>query len=217
MNSSGRTDPLPRRIGIFGGTFDPPHFGHLILAAEAQYQLKLDILLFVLTPDPPHKQGQSHTNLDDRIAMLAAAIEGHPGFVLSRVDIDRPGPHFTVETLHLLREEFPEDTLIYLMGGDSLEGLLVDWHRPDEFVAACDLIGVMRRPQDHLDMTPLETAFPGICEKVQFVEAPLLEIASSQIRSRVREGRPFIFYLPETVRRVIAERGIYSNFRQAPD
>ncbi len=202
---------MPRRIGIFGGTFDPPHFGHLILAAEAQYQLELDLLLFVLTPDPPHKQSQTLTNLDDRLAMLSAAVEGNPGFMLSRVDIDRPGPHYTVDTLSLLREEYPQDVLIYLMGGDSLEGLLVDWHHQEEFIAACDLIGVMRRPHDHLDMTPLERAFPGICEKVRFVEAPLLEIASSQIRQRVREGRPFIFYLPEAVRRVIAERGIYAG------
>lgn len=201
----------PRRIGIFGGTFDPPHFGHLILAAEAQYQLELDTLLFVLTPDPPHKQGLHLTNMDDRIAMLDAAIDGQEGFVLSRVDIDRPGPHFTADTLHLLREKHPEDTLIYLMGGDSLEGLLVDWDRPAEFVEACDLIGVMRRPQDELDLGPLEEAFPGITEKIRFVEAPLLEIASSQIRRRVREGRPYCFYLPEAVRKVIAERGIYDQ------
>ena len=200
-----------KRIGIFGGTFDPPHFGHLILAAEAQYQLKLDVLLFVLTPDPPHKQDHTLTDLDDRIAMLSAAIEGNDGFDLSRVDIDRPGPHYTADTLHILRRQRPGDTLIYLMGGDSLEGLLVDWHRPEEFVEACDRIGVMRRPQDDLDLAPLERAFPGITAKIEFIEAPLLEIASSQIRRRVREGRPYSYYLPEAVRRVIAERGIYAN------
>jgi nicotinate-nucleotide adenylyltransferase len=204
--------PAPRRIGIFGGTFDPPHFGHLILAAEAQYQLELDVLYFVLTPDPPHKQDQYLTDLDDRIAMLSAAIEGNDGFELSRVDIDRPGPHYTVDTLAVLRRQHPEDVLIYIMGGDSLEGLLVDWHRPEEFVAACDLIGVMRRPEDHLDMAPLEQVFPGITDKVQFVLAPLLEISSRQIRRRVRQGRPYIFYLPESVREVIAERGIYADF-----
>lgn len=198
-----------KRIGIFGGTFDPPHFGHLILAAEAQYQLELDILLFVLTPDPPHKQGLHLTNLEDRLAMLKAAIEGHQGFVFSRVDIDRPGPHFTADTMSLLRHEYPNDTLIYLMGGDSLEGLLVDWHRPEEFIAACDEIGVMRRPQDELDLVPLEEAFPGVTRKIRFVEAPLLEIASSQIRRRIRQGRPYCFYLPESVRDVIDQRGIY--------
>lgn len=199
----------PKRIGIFGGTFDPPHFGHLILAAEAQYQLKLDILLFVLTPDPPHKQGLHLTNLDDRLAMLAAAIQGHEGFVLSRVDMDRPGPHFTADTMLLLHQEYPDDTLIYLMGGDSLDGLLVDWHRPEEFIAACDEIGVMRRPQDELNLVPLEQAFPGITGKIHFVEAPLLEIASSQIRRRIRQGRPYCFYLPQAVRDVIDQRGIY--------
>lgn len=201
--------PEPKRIGIFGGTFDPPHFGHLILAAEAQYQLKLDILLFVLTPDPPHKQGLHLTNLDDRLAMLAAAIQGHEGFVLSRVDMDRPGPHFTADTMLLLHQEYPDDTLIYLMGGDSLDGLLVDWHRPEEFIAACDEIGVMRRPQDELNLVPLEQAFPGITGKIHFVEAPLLEIASSQIRRRIRQGRPYCFYLPQAVRDVIDQRGIY--------
>jgi nicotinate-nucleotide adenylyltransferase len=201
----------PKRIGIFGGTFDPPHLGHLILAAEAQYQLKLDLLLFVLTPDPPHKQGLRLTRLEDRIAMLSAAIESYRGFELSTVDIDRPGPHYTADTMQILQDQYPDDTLIYLMGGDSLVGLLYDWHKEAEFIANCDLIGVMRRPQDDLDLAPIEKAFPGITKKIRFVEAPLLEIASSQIRRRVREGRPFCFYLPEAVRRVIAERGIYQR------
>jgi nicotinate-nucleotide adenylyltransferase len=99
----------------------------------------------------------------------------------------------------------------------SLEGLLVDWHRPEEFVAACDLIGVMRRPGDHLDLTPLEETFPGIDTKLRFVEAPLLEISSRQIRSRICEGRPYQFYLPESVRQVIKERGIYANIGQERD
>lgn len=201
----------PRRIGIFGGTFDPPHFGHMILAAEAQYQLELDLLLFVLTPDPPHKRHRKLTSIEDRKAMLAAAINGYPGFEISTVDIDRPGPHFTADTMQILRDQFPDDLLIYLMGGDSLEGLLIDWHRADEFIALCDFIGVMRRPNDELDTAPLEKEFPGLSEKLQFVEAPLLEISSRQIRRRVQSGRPYCFYLPEPVRKVINERGIYNN------
>jgi len=205
----------PKRIGVFGGTFDPPHFGHLILAAEAQYQLKLDLLLFVLTPDPPHKQGLRLTRLEDRVAMLSAAITDHAGFELSTVDIDRPGPHYTADTMGILRQQYPEDVLIYLMGGDSLVGLQYDWHKQDEFIANCDLIGVMRRPQDELDLTPIETQFPTLREKIRFVEAPLLEISSRQIRRRVREGRPYCFYLPEPVRRVIAERGLYHRREQS--
>ena len=205
----------PKRIGVFGGTFDPPHFGHLILAAEAQYQLELDLLLFVLTPDPPHKQGLRLTGLEDRVAMLSAAIADHEGFELSTVDIDRPGPHYTADTMQFLRQQYPDDVLIYLMGGDSLVGLLYDWHKQNEFIANCDLIGVMRRPQDELDLTPIENEFPGIREKIQFVEAPLLEIASRQIRQRVREGRPYCFYLPEPVRKVIAERGLYHRRQQS--
>ena len=205
----------PKRIGVFGGTFDPPHFGHLILAAEAQYQLELDLLLFVLTPDPPHKQGLRLTRLEDRAAMLSAAIADHEGFELSTVDIDRPGPHYTADTMQLLRQQYPDDVLIYLMGGDSLVGLLHDWHKQDEFIANCDLIGVMRRPQDKLDFAPIEKEFPGIREKIQFVEAPLLEIASRQIRHRVREGRPYCFYLPEPVRKVIADRGLYHRRQQS--
>jgi len=205
----------PKRIGVFGGTFDPPHFGHLILAAEAQYQLELDLLLFVLTPDPPHKQGLRLTRLEDRIAMLSAAIADHEGFELSTVDIDRPGPHYTADTMQFLRQQFPDDVLIYLMGGDSLVGLLHDWHKQDEFIANCDLIGVMRRPQDKLDLTPIENRFPRISEKIRFVEAPLLEISSRQIRRRVRQDRPYCFYLPEPVRKVIAERGLYHRREQS--
>ena len=93
------------RIGIFGGTFDPPHLGHLILAAEAGCQLMLDRLLFVLTADPPHKQGRQITPMEDRLAMLEAALFDNPDFELSRVEIDRPGPHYAVDTIKLLRED----------------------------------------------------------------------------------------------------------------
>ncbi|MGD8454766.1 MAG: nicotinate-nucleotide adenylyltransferase [Anaerolineales bacterium] len=197
------------RIGIFGGTFDPPHLGHLILAAEARYQLKLDKLLFVLTPIPPHKLDRTISPLEDRLAMLDAAIADNPAFELSRVEIDRPGPHYSLDTVRLLRDKYPEDTLIYLMGGDSLRDLTVDWYKPDEFVAACDYLGVMRRPKDKIDLNALEESIPGISKKIEFMNAPLLEIASRQIRRRVAEGRPYCYYLPEVVCQIIQEKGLY--------
>src|SRR5512143_3713267 len=110
-------------IGVFGGTFDPPHTGHLILAAEAQAQLDLERILWVLTPTPPHKPGQRITSTALRLEMLQAAIDGNPDFELSRVDLDRPPPHYAVDSVHLLRAAYPQAWLAYLMGGDSLDDL----------------------------------------------------------------------------------------------
>lgn len=199
------------RIGIFGGTFDPPHLGHLILAAEACHQLKLNKLLFVLTSDPPHKQDLLISPYPDRLAMLEAAIADNPTFELSRVEVDRPGPHYTVDTMHLLKKEFPGDTLIYLMGGDSLRDLPVNWHKPEEFIQACDIIGVMRRPQDQIDLESLEAEIPGISAKVEFMNAPLLEIAARQIRRRVAEGRPYRYYLLHSVYKIIQKKKLYQT------
>jgi nicotinate-nucleotide adenylyltransferase len=198
------------RIGIFGGTFDPPHLGHLILACEAHYQLELDRLLWVLTPSPPHKPGQPISDTEVRLELVAAAIADSPAFSLSRVEIDRPGPHYALETVALLREAHPGDDLIYLIGGDSLHDL-PDWHRPQEFVLACDALGVMRRPGDHVDLTGLEGRLPGLTERVRFIDAPLLEISSTQIRRRIARGQPCRYYLPPAVHRIIQQRGLYRS------
>jgi len=199
------------RVGIFGGTFDPPHLGHLILAAEARHQLRLDRLLFVLTPDPPHKQDRLVTPMTDRLAMLEAAIADDPAFELSRVEIERQSPHYALDTVRLLRKEYPDDSLIYLMGGDSLRDFPINWYKPGELLDACDALGVMRRPHDEIDIDSLETELPGISAKVEFMNAPLLEIASRQIRRRVAEGRPYRYYLPLTVYKIIQKRKLYQD------
>ena len=111
------------RIGIFGGTFDPPHVGHLILAAEARDQLDLDCVLWVVTPDPPHKTTRALTPLETRLVMVHAAIDGDERFQISRIEIDRPGPHYSADTVRILAEEYPGSQLYYLMGGDSLRDL----------------------------------------------------------------------------------------------
>ncbi len=108
------------KLGIFGGTFDPPHLGHLILAAEAQSQLALDSVLWVLTADPPHKSGQAISAWPTRLELLQAATRQDQGFTISRVDIDRPPPHYAFETVRLLKQEYPQAELFYLMGGDEL-------------------------------------------------------------------------------------------------
>jgi nicotinate-nucleotide adenylyltransferase len=197
-------------LGVFGGTFDPPHLGHLILAAEAQAQLGLRKILFVLTADPPHKRGRQLTQLDIRLEMLQAAIKGQSIFEVSRVEIDRPGPHFSADTMHLLREEHKGEKLVYLIGGDSLRDL-PNWERSQEFVGACDALGVMRRPLTRLRLDALEKALPGLGSKLEFVDAPLLEISSSEIRERVREGGHYRFYLPGAVYEIIGKRELYKG------
>lgn len=206
---TGRQPPAnnPMRLGIFGGTFNPPHFGHLILAEEAWSQLRLDRVLWVLTADPPHKQGQPITPVDIRLAMLTAAIRSNPVFELSRVDIDRPGPHWTADTLSVLHRQFPNSDLVFLVGGDSLRDLPT-WGRPMEILAQCTL-GVMRRPSDHLSLARLEIQLPGISDKVSFVDSPLIEISARDIRRRVAEGRPYRYMMPDTVREIIEMRGVY--------
>ena len=201
MSASGR-------LGVFGGTFDPPHLGHLILAAEAQTQLGLGKVLFVLTADPPHKRGRQLTFVGDRLAMVEAAIKGQDIFELSRVEIDRPGPHFASDTMKLLAKEYLGKGLVYLIGGDSLRDL-PEWNHPQDFVAACAAIGVMRRPRTRIDLDDLERALPGLSAKLEFVDAPLLEISSSEIRERVGRGGHFRFYLPGSVYEIIRKKNLY--------
>jgi nicotinate-nucleotide adenylyltransferase len=195
-------------IGIFGGTFDPPHLGHLILSAEAHFQFGLDRLLWVLTPDPPHKQGQAITPLKHRLAMVKLAIAGNPQFELSTVELNRSGPQYALETLNILAGQNPGSNLIYLMGGDSLRDLPT-WHRPVEFVSACHLIGVMHRPGAAFDLPELEKILPGLTFKVRFAEAPLIDISACDIRKRVAEWRPFRYFLSPEVYTYISDHALY--------
>ncbi len=201
---------MAQRIGVFGGTFDPPHLGHLILAAEARVQLKLARFLWVLTSIPPHKLDQPVSPLEDRLAMLQLALADEPDFELSTIDVDRPGPHYTLDTLKQLANSNPGAELVFLLGGDSLRDL-PDWHRPAELVAACSEIGVMRRPGDSIDLSTLEREIPGITRKIRFVDAPLLEIASHEIRRRASAGLPFRHYLNPSVYRYIVEHRLYQG------
>ena len=129
--------------------------------------------------------------MEDRLAMVAAAIDADPLFEISRIEIDRPGPHLAVDTMRLLHEQYPsEDTLVYLMGGDSLEDL-PNWYKPGEFLAACDEIGVLRRPGHLIDMQKLEKALPGITAKVHFIDSALIDISSTQLRQAIADRQAF--------------------------
>ena len=198
------------RLGIFGGTFDPPHLGHLILAAECFDQLALDKILWVVTPNPPHKNGWLISPVKYRLAMVKLAIADSGVFEVSMVDVNRPSPHYAVDTVKLLSQEYPEARLVYLMGGDSLHDL-PDWHYPEKLLDAVDELGVMRRPGDDIDLDALAKQLPGVRSKVCFVEAPLLEISARQIRLRVMQCRPYRYYLPSKVYQFIQTYGLYSE------
>ena len=202
---------MVQRVGIFGGTFDPPHLGHLILASEANSQLDLDRMLWVLTAMPPHKLGMTISPLDDRLAMLKLALQDEPAFQLSTVDMDRPGPHYTSDTLKLLADDYPGAQLVLILGGDSLHDL-PSWHNPMDLIASCSEIGVMRRPVDSIDLSALEKKLPGLTSKVSFVDAPLLEIASHEIRERVLEGRPFRYFVLPSVYNYILRHHLYQAY-----
>jgi nicotinate-nucleotide adenylyltransferase len=201
---------MPERIGLFGGTFDPPHLGHLILASEAQSQLDLTRLLWTLTPEPPHKRDQPLTSVDHRLAMVKLAIADNPDFELSRLELDRPGPHYTLDTVKLIADQNPEAEIVPIIGEDSLRDL-PKWHRPKELLYACHWVGVMRRPEDKANLEELEQELPGIRSKVHYVDAPLLEIASREIRSRIANGEAFRYYLPKPVYEYIEQQHLYQK------
>ena len=196
------------RVGVFGGTFDPPHLAHLILAEEARYQLDLERVLWILTPVSPLKPGTSISPWRQRLDLLEAALMDNPTFEISRVDIDRPAPYYAVETIEILRESHLKGELIYLMGGDSLRDL-TQWERPQELVDNCHALGIMRRPGDEIDLAKLEQIIPSLRAKVRWIDAPLLEISGRQIRERLINGEPVRYFLPPAVYQMIVDQNLY--------
>ncbi|MCQ3936132.1 MAG: nicotinate (nicotinamide) nucleotide adenylyltransferase [Chloroflexi bacterium] len=196
------------RIGLFGGTFDPPHIGHLILAGEAVFQFQLSRLLWVLTPDPPHKQDNSIAPLAHRLPMLQRMISHNPVFELSRVEIDRPGPHYTIDTVRLIAEQEPDAELYLLIGGDSLWDLPT-WRLSADLVTAVSKIGVMRRPGDFMDLTPLEAKLPGVTRKIRFLDALVQPVSSRELRRRIAAGEMYRYYLAPEVYDYIESSRLY--------
>jgi nicotinate-nucleotide adenylyltransferase len=198
------------RVGVLGGTFDPVHIGHLILAEEARDQLDLSIIYFVPAGDPPHKRDRHLAPVDERVRMIELAIAGNACFQVSRVDADRPGPHYTIDMVELIKGQLPLGSQLYfLMGFDSLRDL-PGWHEPARLVAACHLVALTRHDIE-LDWGKLEAALPGIRQRVTILDMPELEIASNQIQARVRAGRSIRYLVPAAVRGYIQDKKLYST------
>jgi nicotinate-nucleotide adenylyltransferase len=196
------------RVGLFGGTFDPPHLGHMILASEALHALKLDKVLWILTPMSPLKAGHGISSLEQRIELVNAALRGKPQFILSKVDILREPPYYAVDTVRMLKKENPRDEFIYVMGSDSLRDL-PKWYEPSAFVDEITGLGVYRRPGSDPDLNALEGVCPGIKAKTIFFSAPLIEISAADIRQRIKEGRPYRYFLLPSVYQSIKRHNYY--------
>ncbi len=200
--------PDIRRVGLLGGTFDPIHWGHLIMAEEARQGAGLDQVLFLPAAEPPHKVGQAITPIGHRLQMVQLAIASHPAFALSRLDVDRPGPHYSVDMVRLFLERAPAGTeVFFLVGADSLEDMPT-WKDPARLLDLCRVLA-MNRPGHEPDLDALAQVLPAVRERVQVLPMPLIGISGTDIRRRVREGRSIRYLVPEEVRQYILAHGLY--------
>lgn len=194
------------RIGVLGGTFDPIHYGHLAAAEEARAKLSLREVIFVVAGLPPHKLDEEITPAEDRYAMVELAIASNPHFSLSRIDIDRPGPSYTVDSIALLRQQRTGE-ICFIMGMDAL--MEIDtWHQPQRLIQLCRLVAV-ERPDFVPDLGRLEAAVPGIAARTEIIEMPQMEISSTDLQRRVREGLPIKYQLPPQVEEYIYQHRLY--------
>ena len=197
---------MGRRIGVMGGTFDPVHHGHLVAAAEVADRFGLDEVIFVPTGEPWQKTGRAVSAAEDRYLMTVIATAANPRFSVSRVDIDRGGPTYTVDTLRDLAAERGYDTEFFFITGADALGAILSWRDAEELVGLAHFVGCTR--PGHALADP---GLPGA--RVSLVEVPALAISSTDCRARVAAGRPVWYLVPEGVVQYIAKRSLYAGPR----
>jgi nicotinate-nucleotide adenylyltransferase len=197
---------MTTRIGIFGGTFDPIHYGHLAIAEEARVLLGFDRVLFVPAAQQPLKRNGHMATPAQRLEMARLACAGNPAFVVSPIEIERQGPSYTVDTLKALRAAGP-DELHFILGADAAAELH-RWHAAREIVVLAWIVAV-ERPGFKLDIAALERKLPGIGERLTLLEGPQMDIASSVLRQRSAAGQPVRYQLPDAVAEYIVEHRLY--------
>ena len=198
-----------KKIGLMGGTFNPIHYGHLAAAEECRVRLALDRVLFIPAGEPPHKRRQSVTPAADRVAMVELAIAGNPHFELCRIEVDRVGPSYTVDTLAELRDlEGPTAELFFIVGMDSLAEIPT-WYQPARIVELARLVAIARGGYAVYDPPLLEPRIPDARERITLLPGPELTISSSDLRARVAAGLPIRYQVPESVEAYIRSQGLY--------
>jgi len=195
-----------RRIGLLGGTFDPIHLGHLIIASEIFHRMKLYEIRFIVAPRPPHKNGIQASDRD-RIAMVTSAIEADPRFVIDLIEFERTGPSYTIDTLRSFRDRAPHDEIFFIMGEDSLRDF-PSWDSPEGIVEIAR-IAVATRPGVSVDLEAIFRTIPTARGRISIVATPEVAISSTAIRKRLREGVPITYLVPEPVEQHIERQGLY--------
>ena len=209
---------MTARIGLFGGSFNPIHFGHLIVARALRESLGLHQVCFLPSRRPPHKDVTMLAKPLHRGEMVRLAIEGDEGFTFDDFDLAREGPCYTIETVAHFREHFPSAELYWFIGADSLMDLPT-WHRASELVSQCSIVTAARSGKIPLDPSELELAFGK--EKTTkllagVVETPVIDISSTDIRNRVAEGLSIRYLVPEAVRKYVEKHRLYRSEDGAP-
>jgi nicotinate-nucleotide adenylyltransferase len=194
----------PRRVGVMGGTFDPIHHGHLVAASEVQAWFHLDEVTFVPTGEPWQKSEREVSPAEDRYLMTVIATASNPHFSVSRVDVDRGGPTYTIDTLRDLHKAEPGAELYFITGADALAQILT-WHDAEQVFELAQFVGCTR-PGTTIDATTLET-LPK--DRVTILEIPALAISSTECRARAHKGEPVWYLVPDGVVQYIAKRGLY--------
>jgi nicotinate-nucleotide adenylyltransferase len=191
-------------VGLFGGSFNPPHIAHLIVAEIARDQFGLDEVWWIPNATPPHKSDHELAAVEHRLAMTERAVAEHPSFRLCKIEVERAGVSYTVETLRALDEEHPKTDFALVIGSDSLDHF-ADWHRPDEIAERAALV-VYKRPG-----VIEQAAEPRFANQAHFVSAPVMEVSGTEIRSRRRAGRSIRYLVPDAVREYIRTHGLYQG------
>ena len=198
------------RIGVFGGSFDPVHFGHLILAEQCREQARLDEVWFIPAARPPHKLDAPPSSFDHRVAMLHLALDGQTGFRIDPLEADRPGPSYTADTLDELHRRHPGHEWLYLLGSDTVPDL-PKWHEPARIVARASLLVMERHgsPTPHTNEVEKLIGVPSGQLKMQRIDVPSIDLASRDIRQRVATDRSIRFMVPDLVEDYIRKHSLY--------
>jgi nicotinate-nucleotide adenylyltransferase len=201
----------PQKIGLLGGTFDPIHMGHLVMAEAVRMEYGLDKVLFIPTGTSPHKHGLRVTPALDRYIMTMMATYSNPYFFVSPIERDRPGPSFTIDTMRTLVTEYETGTEFYFLTGTDAILELHTWNNINELLDLCNFIAASRPGEVRSIADEIERLGPKAVEKIHRLTTPELEISSTDIRERVRQGKSIRYFVPENVENYIHKEGLYRN------